>query len=200
MQCDDSNVAIGAVLYQEIEDDEHPIVYIHRLLSSAGRNYSTTEKECLALVRSIKKRQPYLEGYKFRAITDHSASRWLQHLKEPIEDRKGAMHRVPDALSRIQEEEMEEVEIAAFQEVKDTWYLKTIKEIQTSPVNYKARPYPGAGDRRGGYLETSHTNRLSRASPWRRPLRSNGRPLGNRENLRENCERILLARKRHQKG
>ena len=155
MQCDASNDAIGAVLSQEFDDGEHPIEYIHRVLSRAERNYSTTENECLALVWSIKNLRPYLEGYKFRAITDHSALHWLQHLKEPtgrlarwalelqqwdvkIEHRKGAMHRIPDALSRIQEKEMEEVEIAAFEEVKDPWYLKRIEEIQTNPVKYKS--------------------------------------------------------------
>ena len=96
-----------------------------------------------------------MEGYKFRAITDHSALRWLQHLKEPtgrlarwalelqqwdviIEHRKGATHRVPDALSRIQEQETEEVEIAAFEEVKDHWYLKRVEEIHVNPVKYKS--------------------------------------------------------------
>ena len=48
------------------------------------------------------------------------------------------MHRVPDALLRIQEEETEEVEIAAFEEVKDHWYLKRVEEIQTNPVKYKS--------------------------------------------------------------
>ena len=79
----------------------------------------------------------------------------MQHLKEPtgrlarwalelqqwdvrIEHRKEAMHRIPDALSRIQEEDTEEVEIAAFEEVKDPWYLKRIEEIQISPVKYKS--------------------------------------------------------------
>ena len=83
VQCDVSHGAIGAVLAQEFEDGEHPIVYIHRVLTTAELNYSTTVKECLALVWAIKKLRPYLEGYKFRAITDHSALRWLQNLREP---------------------------------------------------------------------------------------------------------------------
>ena len=35
--CDASNDAIGAVLSQEFEDGEHPIVDIHRVLSSAKK-------------------------------------------------------------------------------------------------------------------------------------------------------------------
>ena len=34
VQCDASNDAIGAVLSQEFDDGEHPIVYIHRVLTS----------------------------------------------------------------------------------------------------------------------------------------------------------------------
>ena len=90
VQCDASNEAIGAVLTQEFDDGEHPIVYIHRVLTSAERNYSTTERECLALMWSIKKLRPNLEGALFRAITDHSALRWLQNLREPSGGSVGA--------------------------------------------------------------------------------------------------------------
>ena len=83
VQADASKNAIGAVLTQESDDGEHPILYVSRVLTSAERNYSTTEKECLALLWAIKKLRPYLEGYKFTAITDHSALRWLRNLKEP---------------------------------------------------------------------------------------------------------------------
>ena len=135
VQCDASSEAIGAVLSQEFDDGEHPIVYIHRVLTSAERNYSTTEKECLALIWSIKKLRPYLKGSSFRAITDNNALRWLQNLREPsgrlarwslglqqwdvcIEYRKGAYHRVPDALSRLHKKETPEEEVAAFEEVQ----------------------------------------------------------------------------------
>ena len=83
VQCDASNFAIGAVLTQQGEDGEHPIVYINRVLSPAEKNYSTTEKECLAMLWAIKKLRRYLEGYQFTVITDHSALKWLYKLKEP---------------------------------------------------------------------------------------------------------------------
>ena len=73
VQCDASNNAIGAVLSQEFDVGEHPIVYIYRVLTSAERNYSTTERGCLALIWPVKKFRPYLEGSSFRAIADHSA-------------------------------------------------------------------------------------------------------------------------------
>ena len=75
VQCDASVFALGAVLTQESEDGEHPIVYVSRVLIPAEKNYTTTEKECLAMVWSIKKLRPYLEGYKFTVVTEHSALR-----------------------------------------------------------------------------------------------------------------------------
>ncbi|CAB0035616.1 unnamed protein product [Trichogramma brassicae] len=50
VQSDASAYAIGAVLTQEHEDGEHPIVYISRVVNKAEKNYSTTERECLAVV------------------------------------------------------------------------------------------------------------------------------------------------------
>ena len=58
VQPDASNYAVGAVLTQEVEDGEHPIVYINRVLTTAMKNYSITEKECFALVWAVKKFRP----------------------------------------------------------------------------------------------------------------------------------------------
>ena len=67
-QCDASGSALGAVLVQEYEDGELSILYISRVLNAAERNYTTTERECLVLVWSLKKLRPYLEGYVFTAV------------------------------------------------------------------------------------------------------------------------------------
>ena len=83
VQCDASGYALEAVLTQEAEDGEHPILYISCVLSVAERNYTTTEKKCLAVLWAIKKLRPYLEGYTFKVITDHSTLRWLRNLREP---------------------------------------------------------------------------------------------------------------------
>lgn len=118
LQTDASDVGLGAVLSQRINGVEYVICYASRSLSAAERQYSTTEKECLAVIWSIQKFRAYLEGYHFTVITDHSSLRWLHNLKNPtgrlarwslslleydfeILHRKGAMHHVPDALSRI---------------------------------------------------------------------------------------------------
>lgn len=83
LQTDASDYALGAVLTQEDKDGEHPIVYISRALIHAEKNYSTTVKECLAVVWVIKKMRPYLKGYVFTVITDHSFLKWLFKIAKP---------------------------------------------------------------------------------------------------------------------
>ncbi|XP_014208619.1 uncharacterized protein LOC106639490 [Copidosoma floridanum] len=150
VQCDASGLAIGAVLTQEHEDGEHPIVFVSRTLNPVEKNYSTTEKECLAMVWAIDKFPPYLKEYHFTVITDHSALKWLMALKEPagrlarwafklqqwdfeIMHRKGASHHVPDALSRMYEGAEE---IMVFEAIIDPWYVKKLAEVQLDPRKY----------------------------------------------------------------
>ena len=76
---------IGTVLTQNFDVREHPITYVNRVLSPAEINCTVIEKECLVLLFAIKKFRPYLEGYKFIAITDHSALMVLRNRKEPTE-------------------------------------------------------------------------------------------------------------------
>ena len=57
--CDASAVAVGSVLCQPMKGQsksrDYPIAYASRQLNPAERNYSTTERECLAMVFSVKK-------------------------------------------------------------------------------------------------------------------------------------------------
>ena len=55
---------------------ERVIAYWSQVLQSAEQNYSPTEREALALKEGLMKFQPYLEGEKIFAITDHVALVW----------------------------------------------------------------------------------------------------------------------------
>ncbi|GFV46321.1 retrovirus-related Pol polyprotein from transposon 297 [Trichonephila clavipes] len=61
--------------------DEHPIEYASRLLTPAERNYSSTEREALAVVWALKKFRGYIEGTEITVASDHQPLKWLLNLK-----------------------------------------------------------------------------------------------------------------------
>ncbi|GFX62317.1 retrovirus-related Pol polyprotein from transposon 17.6 [Trichonephila clavipes] len=83
IRTDASNCALGAVLLQGEGSDEHPIEYASRLLTPAERNYSTTEREALAVVWALKKFHGYIEGTEITVASDHQPLKWLLNLKSP---------------------------------------------------------------------------------------------------------------------
>ena len=52
---------------------DFPISYASRQMNSAERNYSTTEREGLAMVYAVKKFRHYLLAKKFKFFVDHHA-------------------------------------------------------------------------------------------------------------------------------
>ncbi len=96
---DASNVGLGAVLMQQLQDDAapRPITFISRKLKPAECNYSTTEREALAVIEAVNKLRYYLLGLEqpFLILTDHSA---LVHLLNPdppaSSDELGIPHRI----------------------------------------------------------------------------------------------------------
>ena len=55
IHCDSSFFGIGTVLAQQDQGAQRPLAFASRLLTSAERNYTITEKECLAIVWALKK-------------------------------------------------------------------------------------------------------------------------------------------------
>ncbi|XP_076301613.1 uncharacterized protein LOC143219562 [Lasioglossum baleicum] len=80
---DASEYAVGAVLSQGEIGNDLPIAYASRSLNKAERNYSATEKECLAMVYAVKYFRPYVYGTKFTLVTDHRPLVWLHSVKDP---------------------------------------------------------------------------------------------------------------------
>lgn len=68
---DASDHAVGAVLSQVQDKIERPIAFASRTLNKAETNYSTIEKEALAIIWAIRKYKPYLLGNQFKLYTDH---------------------------------------------------------------------------------------------------------------------------------
>lgn len=113
IECDASNVGIGAVLMQE----GHPIAYFSEKLSGPTLNYSTYDKELYALVRALKTWQHYLYPKEFVIHSDHESlkyikgqgklnkrhAKWVEFLEQfpyVIKHKKGKGNIVADALSR----------------------------------------------------------------------------------------------------
>ncbi|KAK7092367.1 hypothetical protein V1264_008119 [Littorina saxatilis] len=82
LRTDASDVGLGAVLLQADEKgDLQPVSYASKKLIPAEINYSTIEKECLAMVWGIRKFEPYLFGQHFTLMTDHQPLQYLQQVR-----------------------------------------------------------------------------------------------------------------------
>nr|GEY61077.1 reverse transcriptase domain-containing protein [Tanacetum cinerariifolium] len=119
LMCDASDFVIGAVLGQRHEKHFKPIHYASKIMNDAETNYTTTEKEMLAVVYAFEKFRSYLIINKIIVHTDHSALkylfakkdakirllRWVLLLQEfdfQVLDTKGAENLAADHLSRLE--------------------------------------------------------------------------------------------------
>lgn len=143
------------MLTQTVNGEERVLEFASRVLSPAERNYSVTERECLAVLWAVRKFRPYVEGTRFKVITDHSSLRWLVRLNNPtgrlarwalelqaypfeLEHRSGKLNDVPDALSRMYEDDAEVViaSVTCSQDTGDPWYNGLLKRVKDNPNEY----------------------------------------------------------------
>lgn len=118
VQTDASDVGIGAVLSQVINNEEHPVMYLSRKMLPRETRYAVVEKECLAIKWAVEALKYYLIGREFTLVTDHSPLKWmkenreknarvtrwflaLQPYKYKVEHRSGSKNANADGLSRV---------------------------------------------------------------------------------------------------
>ena len=123
VMCDASDLAIGAVLVQREDGKPHVVYYASKTLNEAQRNYTTTEKELLAVVYALDKFRAYLVGLDIVIFTDSALKylmtkknakarliRWVLLLQEfnlQIKDKKGVENVVANHLSRLTKMQLE---------------------------------------------------------------------------------------------
>lgn len=117
LETDASLTAIGGILSNEGSDGA--IQFVSRALKPAEKNYSTTERELLAIIYGLQQTRHIILGYKVKIVTDHKALTYMMNIKETnsrlirwkltlaefdheIVFRPGKEHTGADALSRLQ--------------------------------------------------------------------------------------------------
>ncbi|KAM1557066.1 hypothetical protein ACFX10_040536 [Malus domestica] len=158
LMCDASDYALGAVLGQRKDKKPHVIYYASRTLNDAQLNYSTTEKELLAVVFALDKFRSYLIGTKVIVFTDHAALKYLLTKKEAkprlirwmlllqefdieIRDKKGSENVVADHLSRMVHNEEALPILETFPDeqlmsikVSEPWYADLVNFLVTKRI------------------------------------------------------------------
>ncbi|KAM1052512.1 hypothetical protein ACFX2C_000099 [Malus domestica] len=158
LMCDAFDYVIGDVLGQMRNKQPHVIHYASRTLNDAQLNYSTIEKQLLAVVFALDKFRSYLLGTKVIVYSDHATLKYLLIKKEAkprlihwmlllqkfnieIRDKKGSENVVADHLSRLVHEEDSLPILETFHdeqlqslEVSEPWYADLVNYLVTKQV------------------------------------------------------------------
>ena len=82
IMCDASDYAMGAVLGQRTKNIFKAIYYASKTFNEAQENYSTIEKEMLAMVFACEKFRPYILGSHLVIHTNHATIKYLMAKKD----------------------------------------------------------------------------------------------------------------------
>ena len=167
LMVDASDVAVGAVLQQRIDDHWVPLSFFSRKLKDAETRYSTFCRELLAVYLAIKHYRHLLEGRDFHVSTDHRplthairsrstnhSPRQLRHLSfiaeftTDIRYVKGSENAAADALSRCHDPAIQSVspvpvdfaQLASAQ--TDDNELAQLRATQSSTASWKSVTLP----------------------------------------------------------
>nr|GFA69215.1 reverse transcriptase domain-containing protein [Tanacetum cinerariifolium] len=145
LMCDASDFAIGAVLGQRQDKHFRLIHYASKTMTEAESNYTTTEKEMLAVVYAFEKFRSYLIMNKSIVYTDHSALKYLfakkyskarllcwvlllQEFTFKVIDTKGAENQAVDHLSRLENPHQN---VLNPKEINESFPLETLNLVST---------------------------------------------------------------------
>nr|GFA26525.1 reverse transcriptase domain-containing protein [Tanacetum cinerariifolium] len=145
LMCDASDFTIGVVLRQCQDKHFRPIHYASKTMTEAESNYTTTEKEILAVVYAFEKFRSYLIMNKSIVYTDHSALkylfakkdskarllRWVVLLQEftfKVIDTKGDENLASDHLSGLENPHQNMLDP---EEINESFPLETLNLVST---------------------------------------------------------------------
>nr|GEV49723.1 reverse transcriptase domain-containing protein [Tanacetum cinerariifolium] len=143
--CDAINFAIGVVLGKRQDKHFKPIHYASKTMTEAESNYTTTEKEMLAVVYAFEKFRSYLIMNKSIMYTDHSALKYLfakkdskvrllywvlllQEFTFKVIDTKESKNVIADLLSRLENPHQN---VLGPKEINESFPLETINLVST---------------------------------------------------------------------
>jgi hypothetical protein len=128
IEADASKIGLGAVISQKNGRHWQPVSYFSKILTKTERNYSTSEREMLAIVLAVEHFKEYIYGREFIILTDHEPLKFMSSTDAPaprlarlqkrlniydftIQYRPGKLNGGADALSRMFDDDESLIEV-----------------------------------------------------------------------------------------